>query len=63
MTASQVQAWALSQVLGKNVSVEEVNKLEYSIILKRGHEDSNGKTVNFSIPEGPSESGISPTPR
>jgi hypothetical protein len=48
MVSSEAKAWALSEILGKKVTPEDLARPEYKSILEKGWAESNGKTITFS---------------
>lgn len=50
LSTRETKAWTLSQVLGKEVSVEDTSKPEYANILRKGTASIEGSTVSFKVP-------------
>jgi hypothetical protein len=55
MGSRDLQAWTLSQFLGKRVLTEDLNTSDYIEILKNGRVVNDGKVTTFSIPSEPSK--------
>ena len=55
MKGTELKAFVLSDLTGKAVSAEDVNKGEYKDALRQGHlghsETTNGAVVDFKIPK------------